>query len=240
MKTNSLSIFYLVVVLCISCNSHDQERGNGNIISKDHELESFKEVVIDGNFEVLLNKSTAPTLTITTDENLHEFIEFEQKRDVLTISSDGELKSEDGIKLNINYVDLAGVSSSGANVISGNDLISGDFLKVNMSGAGDINLNVELKALKVEISGAGSVELSGSVMACNVDMSGAGNLKSYDLISQECNIDMSGVGGATLHVKKKLDAKVSGVGGIRYIGDPAEVVSNISGLGSITKADQEK
>ncbi|ELR71396.1 hypothetical protein C900_02737 [Fulvivirga imtechensis AK7] len=238
MKPTAIILTALILFTMLTgCDSYKQERGNGNIMEQERAVDNFSKVQVSGNFEVYLKKSDSPGLIITTDENLHEFIEVKQKGDVLEVKSDRTLKSREGVKLLIEFTELTAISSSGASVIESEDVITGDYLRLEMSGAGAIDLSVDLKALKVNVSGAGAVELRGNVTEQNIQMSGAGGLDAKRLVSKKCKIEISGVGGASLNVKEALDASVSGVGGITYRGNPAQVKTNISGLGTITREE---
>ena len=237
MKRTAIFIASTLITALFGCDSYIQERGNGNITEQERSVSDFNEVQVSGNFEVFLKKSETPGLTIITDENLHEFIKVEQKGDAIEIESERTLKSKEGIKVVVEYTDLTAVSSSGASVIESDDIITGDYLRLEMSGAGAIDLDLDLKALKINVSGAGAVELRGNVIEQNIQMSGAGGLDAKNLVSQKCKIEISGVGGASLNVKEQLDASVSGVGGITYRGNPADVNSNVSGLGTITREE---
>ena len=117
--------------------------------------------------------------------------------------------------------------------------LSGDRLKIVMSGAGAIELDLDIQALDLFLSGAGAVDLRGSVEEQTIKMSGAGGLNAYDLNSQHCKINISGVGGAKVFVTETLDATISGVGGISYSGNPENVVTNISGIGKIQQDEDE-
>lgn len=230
-------LLFTTFVILFGCDSYVQERGNGTITVQERAIENFEEIQVKGNFEVFLRKSDTPGLTITTDENLHEYIEVEVDGDVLEIKSTRNLRSKEGIKLLIEYTDLMAVMAGGASVIQSDDTITGDYLRLEMSGAGAMDLSVDLKALKVNISGAGAMELKGKVMEQNIQMSGAGGLNAKELVSQKCKIEISGVGGASVYVQKELNASVSGVGGITYSGNPTEVKTEISGLGTITREE---
>lgn len=238
MKTNLSNLFAILILLFfISCDSMVQEHGNGNITSKEYKFDSFDKVDISGAFEVHLRKASTTGVTVTTDENLHEFIMSELDGDVLKIWSERNLDSDEPILLEVNYDKLQGVSVGGASSLEGQDQITGDYLRVEMSGAGSIDLDVSLKALRVSISGAGAMDIRGEVIEQYIDMSGAGSLEAFELKSQTCEIELSGVGGASVFVEKRLEATVSGVGGVSYKGDPENVISNVSGIGSIGKAD---
>ena len=89
----------------------------------------------------------------------------------------------------------------------------------------------------MEISGAGAVKLEGRADYQSIKMSGAGGYSGFELISQNCKIDISGVGSADVFVEKELDARISGLGGVSYKGNPDNVISDVSGLGSVGRAD---
>ena len=221
-----------------SCNTESREKGNGKIVPQEHAVREFTEIAVKGNFEISLKKTNAPGINITTDENLQEFIDVSQNGEILYITAVRTLNSKKPIKITIGYTGLLAIGSSGTSVIRSDGQIKGDYLRINMAGAGTIDLNVALDALKATISGAGAVILKGKVNEQNIQMTGAGGLDAYELISQNCKIDISGVGGASINVKNKLEATVSGVGGISYKGNPQEVVSDISGLGTIKNAEK--
>jgi hypothetical protein len=50
-------------------------------------------------------------------------------------------------------------------------------------------------------------------------------------------VAISGAGSAEVHADKRLQGDISGVGTIRYAGQPGEVVKNITGWGDITPVD---
>ena len=68
-------------------------------------------------------------------------------------------------------------------------------------------------------------------------MSGAGGYNAANLRSHSCTISISGVGGAKVFADQTLNAQVSGVGGVEYYGNPSDVQTEVSGLGSIDAAD---
>ena len=122
---------------------------------------------------------------------------------------------------------------SGACSLNSEEIFKGDELKIDMGGAGIIDLEVDIKELKLFISGAGAVKLAGNVDRQQIDMSGAGGYEASDLVSKFCEINISGVGNADIYVLEKLQATISGLGGINYKGKPEVIESDVSGLGVI-------
>jgi hypothetical protein len=69
-------------------------------------------------------------------------------------------------------------------------------------------------------------------------MSGAGNYNGFELKSEKAKVDMSGVGNVRVYVTKELNASASGVGSVRYKGNPESITKNSSSfLGSIKPGD---
>ena len=208
------------------------------VITQRHDLEEFRNVQVEGNFNIRLEKSGSPAVTVTTDENLHDFITVENEGNTLWLSSNKNLISREGVNVVIYYQELRSVDVGGAAVLNSDEVVAGDYLRISMSGAGAVQLELGLKALDLEISGAGAVELRGKTTELEIEMNGAGGLDAGDLVSDRCDISISGVGGASINVREKLVASVSGVGGISYRGNPSDVQTDVSGLGKITREDE--
>lgn len=239
-KINRFKLHLLVFILSgvISCeNIVVKERGNGNIETKEIDLDSFSELKLSGAFEVWIEEGNSSTLRIVTDENLMKYIKTEVSNGKLDIYTTDPIRSKAGIKLYLDYVTLEAIELSGAVSLSNEGILKAEELNLDMSGAGSMELKLDVEILALSVSGAGAVELSGEVNEQTIDMSGAGGLDAYDLKSISCDINISGVGGATIYVTEKLYANVSGIGSISYHGNPTEVSTDVSGLGSVDRKD---
>jgi hypothetical protein len=104
---------------------------------------------------------------------------------------------------------------------------------IAVAGAGDVTAsNLRAGRLTVDISGAGDMTLGGTVDAQVVTISGAGDYDGENLQSADAQITIEGAGDAVLRVDNRLDAAISGVGSIEYIGDP-QVTQDVRGAGSV-------
>ncbi|CAN5240921.1 head GIN domain-containing protein [soil metagenome] len=226
----------LVLLLLLSCNSNPPYiKGNGQVVSEARNLNSFQELDIHGNYEVYLYRGAKEMVKVEADENIVDYIITEVKDGKLKVFDKESIKSKNNIKLYITYNKLKRINSGGAaNIVSGNSLKS-DHLQVKMSGAGLMDLKIEATTLDLNLSGAGLINLSGTVENQNLHISGAGNLDAYRLKSKDCDINLSGIGGAQIFVEDNLNAHLSGVGGIRYKGNPLKVNREVAGLGRINQ-----
>jgi hypothetical protein len=224
-------------LILASCDLH-LEQGNGEITEKSIPVPSFRQVVIGGNYEVHLRESDEQGVRIRTDENLLDFINVEVNNDRLYINSIRTLKGTEGIAIDVLHTGLEHVAVDGASAVSSEGIIRSEQLTVALSGAGSLQLNVNVDLLNLELSGAGAAELNGYARQQNTDISGAGGLAANNLETERCEISLSGIGGAEIFVTDYLKATISGIGGIKYHGRPREIVRKISGIGSISAADE--
>ena len=92
--------------------------------------------------------------------------------------------------------------------------------------------------LEAILSGAGVVRLAGEIKEQELNLTGAGKLEAFDLESKECKITVGGIGGAEIFVTDKLEARIEGIGGIEYAGNPQNIITEINGLGKINRANE--
>ncbi len=237
MNTKILSLFS-VVILFTGCNRvFVDEWGNGDISSEDRTIGSFDKIEANGNFDIILEQGDEEGLVITTDENLFAYIETSVSGNTLEIFTNKHIRSDEGIKCYVRYKSLQAINSGGACSFVNETKHKGEDLKIELSGAGAIDMDLELESLELEISGAGAADLKGTTKFAHVRMSGAGGLSGKEFEVESCKIRISGVGGAELSVLESIDAKVSGVGGVTYYGNPENVYSNVSGIGTIKRGN---
>ena len=211
------------------------KKGNGNIVTKEIELNDFRKISIEGNYNVNLIPSDEQKVIVEIDENLLEFLGIDLFEDELNVNSIYNLKPTEEIYIEVYYSVLDEISSGGASVINHEDIFRSEHLEIDMAGAGAINFDVELESLDVNISGAGVLSLSGYVKSQNISMSGAGAVDGAGLQSDECEITVTGVGGAEVYVRNYLKATITGLGGITYYGNPHTVEKNVTGFGDINR-----
>ncbi len=187
-------------------------------------------------FNILVSQGDANTVKVEAPENLQGQIKTEVKDGILSISTEGNIKTDKTVNILINVKALNSLDVSGsADVKTENQLIC-DKLFIKSNGAGDVHLEVKATEIKTEISGAGDVSLKGSSQLLTADVSGAGDLKASNVETDKAKVKVSGAGDAKVNVKQSLDADVSGAGSVIYKGNPGERNVNITGAGSVRES----
>jgi hypothetical protein len=215
-------------------------KGNGNISTQEHSVTSFKNVQVSGAIDLYVSQGDQKPVKIETDENLQQYIKVEQQGDKIIIKfREGvNLRPTDKIKAYVtsplyNTIDVSGAS----NILSQTKIVNTENMTLEVSGAGDINMDINAPAISAEISGAGAVNLKGETKTFDLTLTGAGKAHCYDMLSENTKVDISGAGDADVYASVKLDAQVSGAGSVTYKGGATNVAQQVSGAGSVKKVD---
>ena len=237
-----LLILMVVVVTSPSCQYMLGKRvnGNGNIKTQDHSVSTFKNVEVSGAIDLYVSQGDIKPVKIETDENLQQYILVIQEGDRIIIETKEGFNLHPSRKTKVyvtapvyNTIDVSGAS----NIIGQSKIINTENLSLQVTGAGDINMEVNAPAIHAEVSGAGVVNLKGETKTFDIGLSGAGKVHCYELLSENTKVDISGAGEAAVYASVKLDAQVSGAGSVSYKGGATNVAQQVSGAGSVKKAD---
>ena len=210
-------------------------QGDGNITTKTVTTSDYDRVDVVGSMDVILERGTEGSITVTTDDNLHEYISIESSGGQLKIKIENNvsLKTKKGINITVPFESLSEVSLVGSGDVNGKDLIKSDAFEVSVTGSGDLNLKVEAMRLDAKVTGSGDMVLSGTAMEFEVKVSGSGDFDGRSLKAENTQAYVSGSGDAEVYAKTSLKARVNGSGDIRYGGDPATRDTKVSGSGTI-------
>jgi hypothetical protein len=187
-------------------------------------------------FNVILTQSDANTVKVDAPENVQAQVKTEVKDGILSISADGNIKTDKPVTITIGIKSLTSLDISGSADVKSDNQLSCDKLSVVSNGAGDIHLDLKANEIKTDISGAGDITLKGSTQMLDATVSGAGDLKASNLEATKIKAKVSGAGDAKVNAIQSLDADVSGAGSIIYKGNPVDRNVNISGAGSVRES----
>jgi hypothetical protein len=200
-------------------------------LKQERVLPEFNSVEITGAENVTIEQGNQNKLIITCDAgNTDDLLSnIEGGNLSFTRKKGNKLK---GVQLHIQYVKLNEISLSGASDLRTEGILKTDDLKLKVSGAGDLRLNIEVNNVDSKISGAGDIELSGKATKHKVDISGAGDLKAINLETQTTIANISGSGDAKINAVEEINATISGAGGMFFKNEPKIKNIDVSGAGS--------
>jgi hypothetical protein len=215
-------------------------RGNGNIRTEDRSVSNFKDVDVSGAAKVYVSQSEHSSVKLEGDENLLPYIEVIQEGDKIRVRNKPgfNLIPSGDLKVYVSTPVYNNIDASGACDIIGQTKISNpENLEMHVSGAGDIQMEVDAPKLKAQVSGSGSINLKGQTRDVDLDLTGAGHAHCYELLAENTKVDISGAGSAEVYASVRLEADVSGAGNVSYKGNASDVNQHVSGAGSVKKVN---
>jgi len=237
-----LSFVLPVIILTSSCRMMGGKRveGNGNIKTEERSVGAFSRVEVHGSIDVYVTQGELKPVRIEGDENLLQYIEVKQDGNKIEVRNRRgyNLDPSTDMKIYVTSPVFSDIDVSGACDIIGETKISNDDkIRLHVSGAGDIKMEVDVPRVTSDITGSGSVYLKGKTRDFSCDLSGAGKAHCFDLLAENAKIDISGAGNAEIYASIKLDAQVSGAGSVSYKGNATTVNQKVSGAGSVHKVE---
>ena len=209
----SLAAAALLCASCFHVNSNfkgtvggkDAIKGEGPVVSKTFEdLKDFDAIEINGQADVTFTQSAAYEVTLHTQENILDYVDYHLEGTTLVIQLkdrrtaraekyDLVIQAPDLRKIEVNgAADLkmpAGLRTEGDLAVEVNGAGDLDFsgircnnLKVTANGAADITASsLDVQSLKVEVNGAGDVKLDGQAGDASLSVNGAGDIDIRNL-----------------------------------------------------------
>jgi len=236
MKTFQLSTLFTFIAFmtagCIFIVNGKSTQGSGNIVTGEREVSEFNKIHLKGSGNVFMTLGEKQTLKIKTDDNIMPLIETVVSGDKMIISHGKHHLRPTVFEVFITLKDLAGVAISGSGDVSGKSRFVADAFYAEISGSGNIDLEVETGMLDTKISGSGSIHLVGKAEDYTVSVSGSGEINAFEMQAKNVLVKISGSGNCRVHATESLDAKISGSGDVYYKGRP-RINTKISGSGSL-------
>ncbi|MEX1348660.1 MAG: head GIN domain-containing protein [Desulfobacterales bacterium] len=239
-KTLQLSAMFTFIAFmtagCIFIVNGKSTQGSGNIVTGEREVSEFNKIHLKGSGNVLMTLGEKQTLKIKTDDNIMPLIETVVRGDKMTISHGKHHLRPTVFEVFITVKDLAGVAISGSGDIRGKGKFVTDTFYAEISGSGDMDLEIETDRLEAKISGSGSIRLAGKAEDYTVSISGSGEVNAFEVQAKNVSVKISGSGDCRVHAAESLVAKISGSGDVYYKGRP-QINTKISGSGSLISRD---
>jgi hypothetical protein len=235
---------YLSIVLILFLSSCYFEgwgtgiSGNGNVVEENRDVTGFSGVEVSTGIDVYLTQGNEFEVMVEADENLQEVIITEVKGDRLVVRTDHvNIRSAKSKKVHVSLPELTELKISSAGDCVGQTPFNCEDLRISISSAGDLTLEVEADRINLDISSSGDARISGSAEVFDASLSSAGDLHAFDLIAGKVDVNVSSAGDARVHATEEITMTASSAGSVYYRGDAEVVRSNSSSGGSIVHRD---
>jgi len=210
-------------------------KGNGNITTDTRSTSDYDGISAVGPMDVFLVKGSEGQITIEADSNFMEYIVVENDGDMLVVKvkKGYNLWSKKPIKITVPFNSISKVKLTGSGDVVTRDQIKADKFEANLTGSGDVSLDLDANEAIIRLTGSGDMNLRGSASTLEMKLSGSGDIDGDDFSAQNAEVYVSGSGDIDVSVSGSLKARVNGSGDITYNGSPT-VDKKVSGSGSIS------
>ncbi len=206
------------------------------MFSEKRKLPKFKSILLKGVGNVVVTKGNENSISLNSDKNILSKLRTKVINDELIISLTPSfpfwLASFPRIDMHVVMEEVLALRVSGVGRIRTDTELTAKSLIVFNNGVGGMQLKLNCTEVKTYLKGVGEIELTGKTESHEVEITGTGKVNAYNLESKMAKVKAKGVGECVVFASQELFVEMSGVGRVRYRGNP-EVHRNQTGLGSI-------
>jgi hypothetical protein len=193
-------------------------------------LSDFSEISVGEAIEVTLVAGNKNEAVISAGNIDLEDVITDVRGNRLKIELEGTRHRNIDVEITLTYISIDVIRVSSAADVETKGPIKVNRLNISVSSAGSAELEIEGGDLDIDISSSGVLVLSGRAVNQRVEVSSAGQYQGYDLECEDSYARVSSAGSARINATKKIDAKASSAGSIKYKGNPDKVyISSSSG-----------
>lgn len=237
MKKTALSILVITAFMMQSCVFGDWDNGvvgEGDVVTEVVEIDGFTGVHASSGIDVNITQGDF-YVEVVADDNLHEYITVEREGQNLRIGSERNIYRAKSKVVNVSLPELTDLKISSAGDIKATNKFTCDDLDIDISSAGDLDMEVEADAIDISISSSGDCDIWGRTVDLDARLSSAGDLNAFDLEADYVKVRVSSAGDASVYANKEIEMSASSAGNIYYKGDAQVISSHTSSAGSIIK-----
>ena len=217
------------------------EVDDDGVVTSTLQLDAYHSVEIRGAAELYLSNALQPSTVLTTNlisplANAAEF-KAEVRDSVLYIETPNHMSVKDMmVDFAIASPYLRSITIYGASKIETLDghVLTQPTLTLDLNGATQADMHVNVQTLTVDAKGASKLELNGTANTAYITVAGAGDVDAEDLVAQVMHINCAAASEAEVNVVRELWAQAAGASRITYQGTPT-IKQNMAVGGSVIK-----
>ena len=211
-----LTLFLTALVIFTGCSVNlIGIRGDGTFKTESRAVTPFSSISFKSVGKLKIQQTDKESLTIIAEDNILPTLESRVSNQTLYISNaNTSINPTEPIEF---VVEVKSLES------------------LNAKGVGSIEIkDIQGKRLAISLDGVGSIAIAGNVDVLDLELTGVGSFDGQALKTKQAQVRNKGVGSAVVNVSEYLDASVSGLGSIEYIGS-TQVTESVKGILTIKK-----
>lgn len=239
---NLIYIITIVSILLTSCSADDMYiTGEGEIVTKEIELNDLKGVESNGDFKVYVKSGDIQKIEVKGHANIIDRLKHNVDNEIWSIDLESGNYRDANLSIYITVPTINYFSLNGSGRIEVGDFYSESEVKAFINGSGTISFeeNYGCENLKISIDGSGKINTSESFMNLvnlSIEINGSADYYGFPLEAKNCDLFIGGSGTCDVYSEDILNVKINGSGRVNYKGNP-KVNSKISGSGKVNNSN---
>lgn len=227
-------VISILSLFLLSCNFDLGVLGNGNVISKERNIDStFDHIEVSRGLDVYLTQSETESLTVQADENLHDLIITKIEGNTLKIYTDKNISYSEAKKVMVSFKSISKISSASGSDVYGTGVISVENLKLETKSGSDIDIEVKVNSLHCKASSGSDLKIKGTANSMVASASSGSNINARNLSTLTTNATSSTGADIVVNVSDEFIAKAESGSDIKYLGNPGKINKSGDVSGSI-------
>lgn len=221
-------IGFFLSLLTIKCSAQSENN------TRDYTVNNFTKIRLEGGYKVFLKQGDKPALKIrASDHQAFEYFDVSSNFGELEVSMKKNHVFFDDFTLYITVAELEGIRIEGGVKLETTGSLNVKSLDLKVEGGAKIELDVNAEEICATGEGGVLFEFEGVAETLKTRISGAGHIDASELKTKNSTITIEGVGTGSVYATDELWATISGVGKIKYRGEP-NVHKKVDGIGVIS------
>ena len=230
-----LSWTALIIISAASCVTSESDTDT----SKTFNIADFSSLNLEIVGEVIYEQSDSFYLRASGSSTLIKALKVSDNNGELSIKLTNKREYSGNKKKLVILVgspNLQSINFESVGILRLKNYFKGDQLTINNKGVGQIIIDdCHVGTFNLTSKGVGSIEVKGTSDEAFIQSEGVGNTDCSAFKSENVKAVTKGAGNLSVYAQKSLDISIAGIGNVNYYGNPAEVKTDISGLGSAKK-----
>jgi hypothetical protein len=239
-------------VLFTGCQGLGYTTGSGTIKATQYDLKDFDNIEISNSFLFEIKQASSYSVDVSCRENIATFLDVYVTGKTLVVRlkpgmlTNGDLKAVIGLP-QIHRLQVSGACQGSIRGFkSSNDLdlsvsgasqldtdIEASETSIEISGVSKLTGTLQLQKTRLSVSGASSCDINGKAGDVDLEVSGASRVNLKEFPMKNLNINVSGASTAVVKTDGTLNLDVSGASTLEYYGNPTLSKVSVTGASKI-------
>ena len=236
-------LFFIILIGiiygCDSAEAPDCLKSAGGNITNSIPLDSFNELIINNDFNVILTQGVEQSVTLTIGENIFNDISFEVINNILEVKNNVGCKwvrKYDYPTIEITHPNLELIEIVGGSLVTTTNVLTYPNLLLKAKDSnGVFTLNVNSDNLTIDSNEITNYYLNGITTNLNIQLtSGDGRIEAGLLTTTNANISHASSNDIIVNVTNELNVTINSTGNVIYVGqEPTSINTVIQERGSV-------